>query len=139
MAADPSELRRLTAKIVSSYVGSNMLPVNELPSVVSSVHDTLRRLADPQSASPVRNEPLTPAVPVRKSVHDDYMVCLECGQKLKMLKRHLKADHGVSPDEYRSKWSLPVDYPMVAPSYARARSDMAMRMGLGRKGGEREE
>lgn len=132
-AIDLMELRQLTAKVVAAYVGNNAVPVAELPGLVSSVHGTLRRLMEPK-ATQSEPETLAPAVPIRRSVHDNYIVCLECGQKLKMLKRHLKADHGMAPDDYRIKWKLPTDYPMVAPSYARARSDMAVEMGLGRKG-----
>ena len=133
MPIDPSQLRQLTAKVVSAFVGHNSVAVSDLPGLVSSVYATLTRLADPRTAQPPAAEPAAPAVPVRKSVHADFIVCLECGQKLKMLKRHLKADHDVSPEEYRARWNLPPEYPMVAPNYARARSDMAVKMGLGRK------
>ena len=120
----------LTADIVSAYVSNNPVPVAELPSLIASVNvalSGLRQIAE--AASPV----LTPAVNPKRSIHDDYIICLEDGKKFKSLKRHLMTHHGLSPEEYRAKWGLPADYPMVAPGYSAARSALAKKMGLGRK------
>ncbi|MGQ9369631.1 MucR family transcriptional regulator [Azospirillum sp. ST 5-10] len=128
---DPNELQALTAKVVAAYVGNNSVAVADLPSLIGSVQSAFRGLGDDRSA-PAKNEQ-TPAVPIKKSVTPDYIVCLEDGKKLKMLKRHLKTVYDMSPDDYRAKWNLPPEYPMVAPNYAKARSEMATRLGLGRK------
>ena len=117
----------LTAEIVSAYVGNNPVQSSELPSVIRSVHESLTMLAEP---APVVEEQ-KPAVTVRKSITDDYLICLEDGKKFKSLKRHLRSKYNMSPEEYREKWNLPHDYPMVAPAYARARSRLAKEMGLG--------
>ena len=117
----------LTAEIVSAYVGNNPVQFSELPSVIRSVHESLTMLAEPE---PVVEEQ-KPAVSVRKSVTDDYLICLEDGKKFKSLKRHLRSKYNMSPEEYREKWNLPHDYPMVAPAYARERSRLAKEMGLG--------
>jgi predicted transcriptional regulator len=119
----------LAADIVSAFVSNNSVPVTELPSLIASVHGTLSRL----SSAPVEEkaEPLTPAVSVKRSITPDYIVCLEDGKKLKMLKRHLKTAYNMSPEAYRERWGLPQDYPMVAPNYARQRSQLAKEIGLG--------
>ncbi len=121
----------LTADVVSAYVSNNPVPVAELPSLISNVHSALQQ----QTAAPAQeaSESQKPAVPIKKSVTPDYIVCLEDGKQFKSLKRHLSTHHGLSPDEYRAKWGLPADYPMVAPNYAAARSALAKSMGLGRK------
>ena len=119
----------LVSKIVSAYVSSNSLPPSELPHVIKTVHEALRNPG--QAAS----SPLEPAVPIKKSVTRDYVICLEDGKRLKMLKRHLRNAFDMSPDEYRQRWGLPGDYPMVAPEYAARRSELAKKMGLGRKKG----
>ncbi len=131
MPIDTSELQVLTAKIVAAYVGNNPVAVNDLTALINSVQSAFRGLGEDKVA-PQKTEQ-TPAVPIKKSVTPDYIVCLEDGKKLKMLKRHLKTVYDLSPDEYRAKWALPLDYPMVAPNYAKARSEMATKLGLGRK------
>lgn len=124
------ELLRMTADVVAAYVSNNPLPTAQLAEVINAVYGSLRSLeghvAEPQP------EPLKPAVPIRKSITSDYLVCLEDGKKLKMLKRHLRSTYNMTPDEYRTKWGLPPDYPMVAPHYAEQRSEFAKRIGLGR-------
>jgi len=125
---------QLTADIVSAYVANNKIATNELSKLIEDVHLALVRA--PSAAAQPEQKPLTPAVPVRKSVTPDYIISLEDGRKFKSLKRHLQGTYGMTPDEYRAKWNLPRDYPMVAPNYAKARSDLAKRMGLGRKAGE---
>ena len=119
----------LTAKIVSAHVRKNQLATATLPELIQSVYRSLATAGTPQPA-PV---PLTPAVPIRKSVFPDHIVCLEDGKKLKMLKRHLQTSYGMTPEQYRRKWDLPATYPMVAPSYANYRSSLAKQLGLGRK------
>ncbi|HYG87903.1 MAG TPA: MucR family transcriptional regulator [Azospirillum sp.] len=131
MSLDTSDLQVLTAKVVAAYVGNNTVGVNDLSTLINSVQAAFRGLGE-EKAAPQKTEQ-TPAVPIKKSVTPDYIVCLEDGKKLKMLKRHLKTVYGMSPDEYRAKWSLPPEYPMVAPNYAKARSEMATKLGLGRK------
>lgn len=130
------DLINLTADIVSAYVSNNPVPVAELPSLIGQVHSALKSRMD--GALEDKVEPLTPAVSIRKSVTPDYLICLEDGKKFKSLKRHLSTSYGVTPDEYRAKWGLPADYPMVAPNYAAARSALARSMGLGRKRAEPE-
>lgn len=126
----------LTASIVAAYVGNNSIPVQELPAFIASIHSTLARVragnAEGQSQEAAA-EPAKPAVPVKKSVTPDYLICLEDGKKFKSLKRHLRTHYDLSPDEYRAKWNLPSDYPMVAPNYAEARSNLAKQMGLGQQ------
>lgn len=125
------QLLELTADIVSSHVSNNAVSVEELPGVISNVFECLRVI----DAGPTETkQKLTPAVPIKKSVTADYIVCLEDGRRLKMLKRHLKTAYNLSPDEYRTKWSLPADYPMVAPSYAQKRRKLAKEIGLGKIG-----
>ena len=126
-------LMRMTADVVAAYVSNNSLPTIQLPEVINAVYHSLRGL---DSAPPeLKAEPAKPAVPVKKSVTPDYLVCLEDGKKLKMLKRHLRSTYNMTPDEYRAKWSLPPDYPMVAPNYAAQRSAFAKEIGLGRGAG----
>jgi predicted transcriptional regulator len=123
------EVLALTAEIVSSLVSNNSTGRENLPELIQSVFDKLTALA---CEEPAPTE-LTPAVPIKKSITDDYIVCLEDGKKLKMLKRHLMTAYGMTPAEYRAKWGLKSDYPMVAPSYARTRQELAKKIGLGRK------
>jgi len=120
----------MTAEVVSAYVSNNSLATAQLGDVIQSVYNSLR-LLEGQSAEPP-SEPLRPAVPVRKSVTPEYLICLEDGKKLKMLKRHLRSTYNLTPDEYRAKWGLAQDYPMVAPKYAAQRSEFAKKIGLGR-------
>jgi predicted transcriptional regulator len=124
------ELLRMTADVVAAYVSNNTLPTAQLAEVINAVYGSLKSLDG--SAPESKHEPLRPAVPVRKSITPDYLVCLEDGKKLKMLKRHLRSTYNMTPDEYRAKWSLPPDYPMVAPNYAEQRSQFAKKIGLGR-------
>ncbi|MEW6643303.1 MAG: MucR family transcriptional regulator [Pseudomonadota bacterium] len=121
----------LTAGIVSAYVSNNTTPASELPALISQVHAALVRVAAGHvKAAP---EPAKPAVPVKKSMTSDYLVCLEDGKKFKSLKRHLRTQYNMTPEQYREKWGLPPDYPMVAPNYAVARSQLAKKMGLGQQ------
>jgi predicted transcriptional regulator len=122
---------RWSADIVAAYVAQNSLPAAGIPDLIRSVYDALSNLG--QAPVPQRpTEKQKPAVPVSKSVHEDYIVCLEDGKRLKMLKRYLRSRYDMSPEEYRRKWGLPPDYPMVAPAYAARRSDFAKQIGLGR-------
>lgn len=130
--ADKPDLLALTADIVSAHVANNSVAVGDLPALISNVHRSLASLgATPASAA---DEELKPAVSVRASIKPDYIVCLEDGKKLKMLKRHLMTHYQLTPDAYRAKWKLPSDYPMVAPAYAEQRRSLAKKIGLGRKG-----
>jgi predicted transcriptional regulator len=124
------DLLRMTADVVAAYVSNNTLATAQLADVINAVYKSLRGLEGQISDAP--SEPLKPAVPVRKSITPDYLICLEDGKKLKMLKRHLRSTYNLSPDEYRAKWGLPPDYPMVAPRYAEQRSEFAKKIGLGR-------
>lgn len=126
-------LLQMTADIVSAYVSKNVLPAQQIPDVINTVYASLTGLNTQPREIP--SEPLKPAVPIRKSVTPEYIVCLEDGKKLKMLKRHLRSTYNMSPDEYRARWGLPADYPMVAPNYAAQRSEFAKRIGLGRSSG----
>jgi predicted transcriptional regulator len=127
-------LLRLTTDVVAAYVSNNPLPTGQLSVIIATVYESLSTLNhDPAQAAPV--EELKPAVPIRKSVTDEYLICLEDGKKLKMLKRHLRSTYNMSPDDYRTKWNLPLDYPMVAPDYAKQRSAFAKQIGLGRTAG----
>ena len=127
-----SILADLVSSIVAAYVSKNSVPIANLPSLIGSVHASLDSLTRPP-VPPAEPEHHTPAVPIRKSVSHDAIVCLEDGKRFKSLKRHLQAEHGMSADQYRAKWGLPKDYPMVAPAYATIRSEMAKTRGLGRK------
>jgi predicted transcriptional regulator len=121
----------LTASIVSAYVSNNPVPSAELPTLIGQVHTALSRVSSGQGDT--ITEPLTPSIPVKKSISPDYIICLEDGKKFKSLKRHLRAQYNLTPEQYRTKWGLPKDYPMVAPSYAAARSNLAKQMGLGQQ------
>ncbi|PWC48119.1 hypothetical protein TSA6c_16920 [Azospirillum sp. TSA6c] len=128
------ELTELTAKIVAAYVSKNTLPHDQLPAVISTVYSSIANAGQPQ-ITVVEASSKPPAVPIKKSVAADFIICLEDGKKLKMLKRYLRTTYNLSPEEYRAKWGLPPEYPMVAPNYAKARSEMAINLGLGRKAG----
>ena len=130
-------LIELTADVVSAYVSNNPVPVADLPALIGQVHAALKATAG-ASVSAEEPEALKPAVSIKKSVMADYIICLDDGKKFKSLKRHLSSHYGLTPDEYRAKWGLPADYPMVAPNYAAARSALAKTMGLGRKPKEAE-
>jgi predicted transcriptional regulator len=121
----------LAADIVSAYVANNSVPSGDLPTLINEVHSALLRVAG--GTIEVPTEAPKPAVPVKKSVTPDYIVCLEDGKKFKSLKRHLRTQYNMTPEQYREKWGLPVDYPMVAPNYAKARSELAKEMGLGQQ------
>lgn len=123
---------KLAASIVSAYISNNSLPMAELPVLISSVHAVVAKLAG-NSSGPAPAEPQRPAVTIKKSISDDYIVCLEDGRKFKSLKRHLRTRYNMTPEQYRAKWQLPADYPMVAPAYAQTRSRMAKDMGLGQQ------
>ncbi|HWB47429.1 MAG TPA: MucR family transcriptional regulator [Hyphomicrobiaceae bacterium] len=124
-----ADLVELTAEIISAYVSNNTVVAGDLPAIIGDVHDALSKAV--QRVGPMEREELRPAVTVKKSVTPDYIVCLEDGKKFKSLKRHLRTHYNLSPEEYREKWGLPHDYPMVAPNYAAARSQLAKQMGLG--------
>ena len=128
-ATTRSELLSLTTQIVTAQLSNNPSSGTDVPGLIEAVFDTLTELSRDEEPAPA----LTPAVPIRRSVTDDYIVCLEDGKKLKMLKRHLMTAYGMTPQEYRAKWGLPHDYPMVAPSYAAKRRELAKAIGLGRK------
>ena len=127
--ADRAKLLELTSDIVSAHVSNNHVPAIELSKVIETVFTQLANL----DAGTEELEELVPAVPIKKSITDDYLVCLEDGRKLKMLKRHLKTAYDMAPEDYREKWGLRHDYPMVAPAYARKRQELAKKIGLGRK------
>jgi predicted transcriptional regulator len=127
-AAQP-DLLAMTGEIVAAFVAANTLPAAELPGLIDTVFTTLSAVGQP-AAAPKAQEP---AVPIRRSVTPGYIVCLEDGKKLKMLKRHLRSTYGMTPEAYRAKWGLPHDYPMVAPDYAERRSEFAKSIGLGRR------
>jgi predicted transcriptional regulator len=130
ISPDRNELLALTVEIVSAYASNNALDTAAVPDLIGAVFAKLNELATDEKALP---ETLTPAVPIRRSVTDDYIVCLEDGKKLKMLRRHLMTAYGMTPEEYRAKWGLKPDYPMVAPTYAAKRQELAKKIGLGRK------
>ena len=121
----------LTAEIVSAYVSNNIVPAGEIPGLINQVHAALSRVSG--KAPDGSGEPLKPAISVKKSITPEFIVCLEDGKKFKSLKRHLRTHYNLSPEEYREKWGLPHDYPMVAPNYAAARSHLAKQMGLGQQ------
>jgi len=128
---DENELLRMTAEIVAAYVSNNSLSIDQVPEIVRAVGAALRQVEQGDSGS--EKAAGKPAVPIRRSVTPDYIICLEDGRKLKMLKRHLRTTFGLTPDEYRTRWGLPADYPMVAPNYAQRRSEFAKKIGLGQK------
>ena len=124
----------LTSDIVAAHVSNNNVEVDDVPALISNVYTALSGLGD--TAEPEEERP-DPAVSVRSSVKKDHIVCLDCGKKMKMLKRHLSTEHDMSPEEYRQRWDLSSDYPMVAPAYAETRRDLAKKIGLGRKPGQK--
>ncbi|MBZ8133104.1 MucR family transcriptional regulator [Afifella sp. IM 167] len=134
-AIQNDNLIELTADIVSAYVSNNTIAAGDLSGLIGNIYQALQTTTD--GGIEPEPEPQKPAVPVRKSITPDYIVCLEDGKKFKSLKRHLRTHYDLSPEEYREKWGLPTDYPMVAPNYAKARSDLAKQMGLGQKRGRR--
>ena len=129
---EKNEVIEMTADIVSAYVGNNTVSAAELPALIQSVHRALAGVSG--GAEVVEAAPRDPAVPIRRSITPDFIICLEDGRKFKSLKRHLRTKYNMSPEDYRAKWGLPKDYPMVAPNYAKARSDLAKQMGLGQGG-----
>ncbi len=129
-AVEKGELLALASDIVASYVGNNTVQPDQVSEMLRSVFGTMTTLTEEKEDEP---EELIPAVPIKKSVTNDYIICLEDGKQLKMLKRHLKTAYDMTPDEYREKWGLKADYPMVAPSYAKKRQELAKKIGLGRK------
>ncbi|MFN3856479.1 MAG: MucR family transcriptional regulator [Caulobacter sp.] len=129
---DKSAIIEMTTDIVSAYVGNNSVSANDIPGLIQSVHKALSGIAG--GVETVEAPPKEPAVPVKRSITPDYLICLEDGRKFKSLKRHLRTKYDMSPEEYRAKWGLAKDYPMVAPNYAKARSDLAKQMGLGQGG-----
>jgi predicted transcriptional regulator len=130
MTDAPAKYIELTASIVSAYVGKNTVAAAEIPALIGQIHAALARVA---SGADVSSTPLKPAVPVKKSITPEHIVCLEDGKKFKSLKRHLRTQYNMTPEQYRDKWDLPADYPMVAPNYAAARSQLAKNMGLGQQ------
>ena len=124
-----TNILELTARIVSAHVSANAVPVDSLPALIQDVYNALTSI----TAEPVQEEKPQPAVPIKKSVFGDYIVCLEDGKQMKMLKRHLKTAYGLTPDQYRERWGLDANYPMVAPNYAARRSALAKEIGLGTK------
>jgi predicted transcriptional regulator len=129
--ANSNDLLALTTEIVAAHVSNNTVAVGDLPQLINQVYHSLAGIGKAPVAAAERPQP---AVSVKRSVHPDYIICLEDGKKLKMLKRHLKTAYNMTPDEYRERWSLPPDYPMVAPNYARQRSKLAKEIGLGTRG-----
>ncbi|NGM23878.1 MucR family transcriptional regulator [Roseomonas stagni] len=125
-----ADLLGLTAEIVSAHVSNNSVAVGDLPALIQDVYRTLAGIGQPVAETQERPQP---AVPVKKSITPEYLICLEDGKKLKMLKRHLKTSFNLTPDQYRERWGLPADYPMVAPNYTKHRSSLAKRIGLGTK------
>ena len=128
---EKTEIIEMTADIVSAYVGNNTIGTGDLPALIQSVHRALANITG--GAEPAEVAPKEPAVPIRRSITPDHLICLEDGRKFKSLKRHLRTHYDLSPEQYRDKWSLPSDYPMVAPNYAAARSALAKKMGLGQQ------
>ncbi len=123
----------LAAEIVSAFVSHNAVPVAELPALIGSVHDALTKIESGSAQRSAEKPQKAPAVPIKRSVQPDYIVCLEDGKRFKSLKRHLRTVYDLTPDQYRAKWGLAPDYPMVAPNYAAARSELAKQLGLGQK------
>ena len=130
-AADTTNTIALTAEIVAAYVSNNTVASADIPALINQVHTALMRVTTGE-AQP-SSEPLKPAVPIKRSINPDFIVCLDDGKKFKSLKRHLRTQYNMTPEQYREKWSLPGDYPMVAPNYAAARSQLAKQMGLGQQ------
>lgn len=130
MDQSTTSLITLTADVVSAHVANNSVALSEVAPLINAVHDAFAALAAPSVAI----DPITPAVSLRASVKPDYLVCLDCGKRVKMLKRHLRTAHDLEPDDYRARWLLPPDYPLVASTYAKARSDLAKANGLGQNG-----
>jgi MucR family transcriptional regulator, transcriptional regulator of exopolysaccharide biosynthesis len=128
--ADREDFIRLTTEIVSAHVANNRVPTDQLPALIQRVFNTLATVEQATTAPPKPEA----AVPVNRSVRPDHIVCLECGKQFSMLKRHLMTDHKMTPDQYRQRWELPVSYPLVAPNYAKVRSTLAKKIGLGRTG-----
>jgi predicted transcriptional regulator len=126
-----NDLLALTTEIVAAHVSNNTVSVGDLPTLINQVYQSLASIGQSPAVSAERPQP---AVSVKRSVHSDYIICLEDGKKLKMLKRHLKTAYNMTPEEYRDRWQLPADYPMVAPNYARQRSRLAKEIGLGTRG-----
>lgn len=126
----------LAVDIVSAYVSNNSVAADSMPKFIADVYSAITNLASNKTSVPVE-EPKAPAVPIKKSITADYLICLEDGLKFKSLKRHLRTKYDISPEQYRAKWNLPADYPMVAPAYAQARSELAKSMGLGQKASQR--
>ncbi len=135
LGTDMSEtLITLTSDIVAAHVSNNSVAVEDVPALITNVYGALSGLGQGSAAPEVRPDP---AVSVRSSVKKDHIVCLDCGKKMKMLKRHLNTEHGMTIDQYRARWDLPADYPMVAPDYAETRRDLAVKIGLGRQPGQK--
>ena len=131
MSKSSASVLHMASEIVSAYVSHNALPAAHIPELIQTVYKSLSDME--QSQGDATKEPLKPAVPIRRSITPEHIICLEDGKKLKMLKRHLRTTYNMTPDDYRKKWGLAPDYPMVAPNYAAQRSDFAKRIGLGRK------
>ena len=129
---EKSEIVEMTTDIVAAYVGNNVVSTADLPALIQSVYRALTGVVS--GSDTTETAPKEPAVPLKRSITPDFLICLEDGRKFKSLKRHLRTKYNMSPEDYRSKWGLPKDYPMVAPNYARARSDLAKQMGLGQGG-----
>ncbi|HUK58815.1 MAG TPA: MucR family transcriptional regulator [Stellaceae bacterium] len=134
--AAPARVLRMTTTVVAAYLRKHPLPSAQIADIIATVYGSLKRLESGEVGS-AGAETQRPAVPVRRSIHADYLVCLEDGKKLKMLKRHLRTTYNLTPEQYRQKWGLPPDYPMVAPNYADQRSAFAKKIGLGRAGTRR--
>jgi predicted transcriptional regulator len=130
--ADERTNIQLAAEIAAAYISNNSVRSSELPGLIGDIHEALQRFSSGEAAA-AESEKLTPAVPIKKSVMPDYVICLEDGRKFKSMKRHLRIAYNLTPDQYRAKWGLPSDYPMVAPAYAKSRSALAHQMGLGQK------
>ncbi len=129
--SDMQNYIELAADIVSAYVSNNSVPVSDLPGLINDVHAALVRVTS--GSAPIVTEAPKPAVPIKKSITNDFIICLEDGKQFKSLKRHLRTQYNMSPEDYREKWGLAPDYPMVAPNYAKARSHLAKQMGLGQQ------
>jgi predicted transcriptional regulator len=134
---EKGNLLELTAEIVAAYVGNNTVAQADLPKLIANIYQSLTAAGEGAADGKSEAAELKPAVPVRKSITPDYIICLEDGKKFKSLKRHLRTHYDLSPEQYREKWGLPVDYPMVAPNYAEARSSLAKKIGLGQNRAER--